>query len=230
MNKLNAKSLNSVKVIYNKMLNAYPQWDVYFNENDDVGSASIEVYNNGNCISKYCFYPNFSGDIDSISIYGQGLQGHYDNIKRTNNIFGFNVKSISIESNNPMQPFVSVYLASMEVLSFTNEEKGAILQCFWQLLGGDFQVANEHNPIIKKIIMGWNLADDNWTLIAITLSPYTAFDCISKMSSDKKVKFKDMIRRIAEFNGNNDYKARMAISLFDKTNVPYTVRNNVFYW
>lgn len=126
---------------------------------------------------------------------------------------------------------------------FTEEEQQAILQCFWQLLSAC--PSESDSELIENIISnGWKCKDrykklslreliamkqcnvDNpmlWMFCAIQMSPFQAFLLVSKMSNEKKEVFKKWVIQIVFNGGDEDYKSRMCISLFDKTNISYRI-------
>lgn len=65
--------------------------------------------------------------------------------------------------------------------------------------------------------------------IAIQQNPYDAFECISNMNSKKKKSFGTLVLEIVEFGNDIEHKTRMAMSLFDKTNIQYGVMNRNSY-
>lgn len=117
-----------------------------------------------------------------------------------------------------------------------------MLQCFWQLLS--VKPSDADSKLVENVISkGWACKDacaemtevdilmlriqcdfENplpWVMCAVQLAPYDAFETVSEMSSAKKEEFKRMVVRIVDNGGNVQYKAGMAGTLFDKTNVPY---------
>lgn len=132
---------------------------------------------------------------------------------------------------------------------FTREEQLAMLQCFWQLLSAKPSDADS-NLVEKVISRDWDCKDvcaemtemdilmlriqcsiENplpWVICAVQLSPYDAFETVSKMTSAKKDEFKRMVIMVVDNGGNVQYKAGMAGTLFDKTNVPYRLVPRVY--
>lgn len=132
---------------------------------------------------------------------------------------------------------------------FTKEEQLAILQCFWQLLSA--KPSDADSKLVEQVITkDWECKEvcaemsevdilmlriqcgiDNplpWIMCAVQLSPYDAFGKVSEMTSAKKEEFKRMVVRIVDNGGNIQYKAGMAGTLFDKTNVPYCLVPRVY--
>ncbi len=124
-----------------------------------------------------------------------------------------------------------------------------MLQCFWQLLSA--APSDSDSNLVENVISnGWQCKDASaemsaidifmlkmqcnienplpWVLCAVQLSPYDAFSTVSGMSSAKKEEFKKMVIRIVDNGGNVQYKAGMAGTLFDKTNVPYRIVPKIF--
>ena len=97
---------------------------------------------------------------------------------------------------------------------FTNEEKSAIVQCFWQLLSA--RPTKEENEFVSQLTSTWQLSS-GWVLTAIKQDPYLAFKKVSEMSIEKKNEFKRLVNLIVFMGGNVEYKSRMATSLFLKT-------------
>ena len=111
MSTFNSKSLELITNVYNNMSRHYPQYRCCINKEDVSNSISIEILNGNNYINKYYFYPDvISGNIESIAIYGIALQGHYETISKSKNIFGFKVSRISLVTQNTMSPFVDIYI------------------------------------------------------------------------------------------------------------------------
>ena len=127
---------------------------------------------------------------------------------------------------------------------FTREEQLAMLQCFWQLLSA--KPSDADTKLVENVISkDWECKDactemtevdililriqcgiENplpWVMCAVQLSPYDAFETVSEMTLTKKEEFKRMVVRIVDNGGNVQYKAGMAGTLFDKTNVPYRI-------
>ena len=74
------------------------------------GTYSIDVTIYGSPINKFLFsaaYDN-SGEIDSIAIYGQNMNMHYNEISANGQIFGLKVDHI--ETDCGYEPFLDVYL------------------------------------------------------------------------------------------------------------------------
>lgn len=132
---------------------------------------------------------------------------------------------------------------------YSKEEQLAMLQCFWQLLSAT--PSDSDSKLIENTISrGWECKDacaemtevdilmlriqcniENplpWVMCAVQLSPYDAFETVSGMSSAKKEEFKRMVVKIVDNGGNVQYKAAMAGTLFDKTNVPYRLVPRVY--
>lgn len=97
---------------------------------------------------------------------------------------------------------------------FTNEEKSAVVQCFWQLLSA--RPTKEENEFISQLTSTWKLSG-GWVLTAIKKEPYSAFKKVSEMSIEKKNEFKRLVSLIVFVGGNFEYNSRMTTSLFLKT-------------
>lgn len=132
---------------------------------------------------------------------------------------------------------------------FTREEQLAMLQCFWQLLSA--KPSDADSKLVENVISkDWECKDacaemtevdilmlriqcgiENplpWILCAVQLSPYDAFETVTGMTTFKKEEFKRMVVRIVDNGGNVQYKAGMAGTLFDKTNVSYRLVPRVY--
>lgn len=111
---------------------------------------------------------------------------------------------------------------------FNESEMYAILQCFWQLLGAS--PSQEESAFIKKMISNWRLKY-SWEVHAIEQDPYKSFKCVATMDEEKRKIFKKMIVEIVESEGDNNLKTKMAVALFEKTNIPYAIiaRNELVY-
>jgi len=107
------------------------------------------------------------------------------------------------------------------MIDFDELEKSAILQCFWQLLRAN--PSQEENDFINKMTSSWELGRGGWMYNAIQQDTNIAFNCIRNMHEEKKEKFKKLVISIVEYKGDNDYKTKLAATLFDKTNIPYAI-------
>lgn len=67
--------------------------------------CQIFIYDNGIEINRFDFWVGNDGYPESIAIYGTALWGHYNNIARTKDCFGFKVTEVDMD-----QDFVDVYL------------------------------------------------------------------------------------------------------------------------
>jgi hypothetical protein len=67
--------------------------------------CQIFIYNNGREANRLDFWCDDNGYPESVAIYGTGLYGHYNDIARTKNCFGFKVTDVEMDQN-----FVDVYL------------------------------------------------------------------------------------------------------------------------
>lgn len=106
-------------------------------------------------------------------------------------------------------------------MNFSDKETKAIFQCFWQLFGA--RPSQKEISFVESLISDWYENPSDWVVIAIQQNPYISFKIVSQMSIENRTAFKEMIIRIAESEGDNDYKIRMAISLFKETNIPYAI-------
>ena len=67
--------------------------------------CQIFIYNNGREVNRLDFWSDRDGYPESVAIYGTGLTGHYNDISRTKNCFGFKVTDVEMDRG-----FVDVYL------------------------------------------------------------------------------------------------------------------------
>ncbi len=106
---LNNDSLLRIRNIENGFRRMYASYDIRNYPYDSrFGIHALEITRNGQPINLFLFSPSNDGKISSISIYGVGLQGHYNAIKRSMTAFGMKVKSISLESG--MSDYVDVII------------------------------------------------------------------------------------------------------------------------
>ena len=106
---LNEDSLQRIRNIENGFRRTYLSYDIRNYQYDfRLGIQALEITKNGQPINLFLFSPSINGKIGSISIYGTGLQGHYNAIKRSMTAFGMKVSSISIE--NGMSDYVDVII------------------------------------------------------------------------------------------------------------------------
>lgn len=110
---LNQRSLTMVRTVMSNFKNhsLYKEFSVTLNENDISGSASISIMKYGQNVNRFYFYPNSSGNIESIAIYGAELNGHFNSIRNSMSIFGLKVNEIEMVTDST-SPFVDVYLQS----------------------------------------------------------------------------------------------------------------------
>lgn len=111
-NTLNQRSLTMVKTVHNNFKNhpSYREFSVSMTEHDIEGSASITITKYGQNVNKFYFYPDSSGNITSIAIYGAELSGHYNTISNSKLAFGLKVSDIELVTANTQSPFVDIYL------------------------------------------------------------------------------------------------------------------------
>lgn len=109
--RLNSRSLNMVRTVYNNFKShpSYRDYSIEINEYDIEGSASITITKFGQNVNRFYFYPSGSGNIASIAIYGAELNGHLNSIRTSKTIFGLKVNEIEFVTNSA-SPFVDVYL------------------------------------------------------------------------------------------------------------------------
>ena len=109
--RLNQDSLQRIKNIENGFRN-YPAYSAYqirsYIYDDQAGVQALEITLNGQPINLFLFYPDRKGKIESIAVYGIGLQGHYNAMRSSMMAFGMPITDISIESGN--ETFLDIYL------------------------------------------------------------------------------------------------------------------------
>ncbi len=109
--RLNQDSLQRIKNIENGFRN-YPAYSAYqirsYVYDDQAGVQALEITLNGQPINLFLFYPDRNGKIESIAVYGIGLQGHYNAMRSSMMAFGMPITDISIESGN--ETFLDIYL------------------------------------------------------------------------------------------------------------------------
>ncbi len=116
---LNQQSMRLIDNIYNAMKRAYPQYKIekYENGNWQLRTVFIDVtHRDGTVVNKYLFCPSPSGSIASISIYGIQLQGHFNTISKSRNIFGLPVEDIAIDKEG-ISDFVDITLGNYSHLN-----------------------------------------------------------------------------------------------------------------
>ena len=125
--------------------------------------------------------------------------------------------------------------------TFSITEQQATLQCVWQLFQA--RPSKDEVEFVEQQTVSWDVLRNlqmrslaekefikltcngffcKWIDSAIQMNPFQAFQIISNMSDEKKIEFKNFIISIVEYRGN-DLKLSMAVSLFDKTDVPYAI-------
>ena len=125
--------------------------------------------------------------------------------------------------------------------SFNFNEQQAVLQCTWQLFQA--RPSKEEVAFVEQQTIAWDILKNiselsleekayvkltcngflnKWVVCAIQMNPYLAFQIVAQMPDEKKIKFKDFILKIAEYQGS-DFKTAMAVSLFNQTNIPYAI-------
>lgn len=100
LNHFNPTCRAAVKQLCSQMRTApiYRGLDICTSETAE-GIMRIFQEQNGHSVNTFAFFPDSRGWIDSIAIYGQGLDNHYRVIRSTMEIFGMKVEEISHEGN-----------------------------------------------------------------------------------------------------------------------------------
>ena len=108
---LNQDSQQRIRNIENGFRN-HPAYASYIIRNycfdEHAGVQALEVNKNGQPVNLFLFCPGTNGKIESIALYGQNLQGHYNAMSRTMMAFGMRITSITYESG--MSPFLDIHL------------------------------------------------------------------------------------------------------------------------
>lgn len=109
--RLNQDSLQRIKNIENGFRN-YPAYSAYqirsYVYDAEARVQALEITLDGQLINLFLFYPDTNGKIESIAVYGVGLQGHYNAMRSSMMAFGMPITDISIESGN--ETFLDIYL------------------------------------------------------------------------------------------------------------------------
>ena len=98
---LNQDSQQRIRNIENGFRNhpAYAAYDIRnYCYNLNEGVQALEVSKNGRFVNLFLFFPDLSGKIESIAVYGSNLQGHYNAMRRSMMAFGMRITDISMES------------------------------------------------------------------------------------------------------------------------------------
>lgn len=99
---LNKKSCEIIQRIVQgfKSYPAYREYDIKsYNYDLKMGVHALEITKNGNRINLWLFFPGINGEISSIALYGNHLQGHLNAIRSSMTVFGLPVESIEMESD-----------------------------------------------------------------------------------------------------------------------------------
>lgn len=110
-NSLNDDSMAKIATIVAqcKMIPMYQKYEIRQWLFDAQGGVqAIGLWLNGNPVNLFLFYPGGRGEINSIAIYGDNLNGHLNAIRSSNMIFGLPVSSASMEQG--VESYVDVYL------------------------------------------------------------------------------------------------------------------------
>lgn len=110
---LNADSQQRIKNIEFGFRN-YPAYSAYSIRNycydARAGIQALEVTKNGQSVNLFLFYPDASGNgkIGSIALYGAGLQGHYNAMRRSMMAFSMPISEINMEYGQ--SDYLDIYL------------------------------------------------------------------------------------------------------------------------
>lgn len=107
---LNQSAKELVKNIFNNLATHPNYIDYHCTYKEEPTCAIINITKNGRNVNMYRFYPDFSGNLGSIAIYGIALEAHFKTINNSRNIFGFRVSDIELVTNNTIEPFVDITL------------------------------------------------------------------------------------------------------------------------
>lgn len=111
-NSLNPDSHKRIQNIINGFRN-YPAYAAYsirsYCYDMRAGVHAIEISRNGQLMNLWLFYPGSNGEIQSIAVYGAGLQGHLKAILSSMTVFGMKVESAEMDYSG-MSDFIDIYL------------------------------------------------------------------------------------------------------------------------
>ena len=101
--RLSQKSHNKIEQIVQLTQQNFPQLEVR-KENGDVYFSQ-----NGRVLNRFDFYASMSGSIESIAIYGTGLNDMLNTIKQTKIVLGLRVEDAEID-NEGIEDYLNVKL------------------------------------------------------------------------------------------------------------------------
>ena len=110
-NRLNQDSKQRIQNIANGFRNfpAYAAYEINsFVYDLRSGAHALEITRNGQSVNLFLFFPAPNGKIDSISVYGVGLQGHYNAMRSSMMAFGMRISDISMDFGE--SEYIDVYL------------------------------------------------------------------------------------------------------------------------
>lgn len=111
-NSLNSESKRRISNIVNGF-KSHPNYAAYsirsYCYDARAGVYAIEVGKGTQLINLWLFYPGINGEINSIAVYGYGLQAHLNAIRSSMTVFGMSVESADIDYSG-MSDFVDIYL------------------------------------------------------------------------------------------------------------------------
>lgn len=107
---LNQSARQLVNNIYNNF-NTHPNFiDYHCSFSEELNCSVINITKGGRNVNMYRFYPDHTGNLGSIAIYGIALDGHFKTINGTKKIFGLDITDIEFVKNNTVESFVDVTL------------------------------------------------------------------------------------------------------------------------
>lgn len=74
-----------------------------------TGAHALEITCCGQFMNLWLFYPGMDGNIGSIAVYGNNLQGHLNAILSSMTVFGMKVSSAEIDRSG-ISDYVDIYL------------------------------------------------------------------------------------------------------------------------
>lgn len=109
---LNARAQQLALNVYNNLKThpIYRNYQVVISPyNSETASIDIDIYRNGQSITRFMFCGDYTGELHSIAIFGVQLDGHLRNIRSSMKIFGLDVQSVNLDTEG-FSPFVDVII------------------------------------------------------------------------------------------------------------------------
>lgn len=132
-----------------------------------------------------------------------------------------------------------------DLIMFTEKEQSVVLQCIWQLFKTSPSI--EECEYVEKITQGWQSKENcklhpillhfiaadmtdqrymnyKWIICAISEDPWESFNYVSSFPDEKKQYFKGLVLNIIDHYGDPNFKTRMAVTLFEHTDIAFDFR------